>query len=370
MRQRRHGPDYLMLAAIIALSGIGLLMVFSASTSVANARHGDPWYFARRQLQWLLLGAVGMAVAANINIWSLRKLAGLGLLAAIVLVSMTFLPQFAVAQNGSARWVRIGGIQLQPSEVAKLALLLWTADKLARKGGKLNSFLKGSASILLVTGVLAFLVAIHDLGTAVAITLFAGVMLFSAGVPWLHLLGTALVAAIGMVGMIFRSPYRLPRVTSFINPWLDAQDTGYHLVQSLYAIGPGGLFGRGLGKSIQKEFFLPEPHNDFIFSVLAEELGFIGGLVVLALFLFLAWRGIRAALQAPDAFSALLACGVTSMVVLQAAINIAVVTGSVPITGITLPLVSYGGSSLLITMVSLGILLSVTRYSGEREEKR
>ncbi|HSL93401.1 MAG TPA: putative peptidoglycan glycosyltransferase FtsW, partial [Bacillota bacterium] len=256
------------------------------------------------------------------------------------------------------------------SEVVKIALILWTADKLARKGVKLRSLARGSASILLVTGILGLLVAVHDLGTAVAIVLVAGIMLFSAGVPMLHLMGMVLGALGGMVVMVWRAPYRWERIASFRNPWLDPQDTGYHLIQSLYAIGSGGLWGRGLGKSLQKEFFLPDPHNDFIFSVLAEELGFLGAFAVIALFLLVAWRGIRAALRAPDTFSALLACGVTAMVVTQAAINIAVVTGSIPVTGITLPLVSYGGSSLLITMVSLGILINITRYTDTGEVKR
>ncbi len=370
MKRRRHAPDYLLLATIIAISGIGLLMVFSASTAVAHARYGDEWYFARRQLQWLVMGSVAMFVAAYFNVWSLRKLAGFGLVVAMGLVALTFVPQFAVAAHGSARWVKIGGIQLQPSEVAKIALVLWAADKLARKGVKLRSLTKGSASILLVTGVLSLLVAVHDLGTAVAIVLVIGIMLFSAGVPMLHLSGMVLSALGGMAVMVWRAPYRWDRITSYRNPWLDAQDTGYQLVQSLYAIGSGGLFGRGLGKSLQKEFFLPEPHNDFIFSVLAEELGFLGAFVVIALFLFLAWRGMRTALRAPDTFSALLACGITAMVVTQAAINIAVVTGSIPVTGITLPLISSGGSSLLITMTSLGILMNITRYTDSGEVKQ
>lgn len=369
MKFRRHAPDYLLLATIIAISGIGLLMVFSASTAVAHAKYGDQWYFLRRQLQWLLVGAVGMAVAMRINVWTLRKLAGLGLVAAVALIIMTFLPQFAVAAHGSARWVRIAGIQLQPSEVAKVALVLWAADRLARKGAKLRSLTRGSGAILLVTGVLGLMVAVHDLGTAVAIVLVAGVMLFSAGVPMRHLIGMVTVALGGIAAMVWVAPYRLPRITSYRNPWLDPLDTGYHLIQSLYAIGSGGLLGRGLGKSLQKEFFLPEPHNDFIFSVLAEELGFLGALLVVGLFMLLAWRGIRTALRSPDKFSALLASGVTAMVVMQAAINIAVVTGSIPVTGITLPLVSYGGSSLLITLVSLGILLNITRYTKEREVK-
>jgi cell division protein FtsW len=363
MREKRHAPDYLLLATIIVLVSVGVLMVFSASTSISHARFGHGWYYLRRQATFALLGSLAMYVASRVNYWKLQQLSSAGLIVSIVLLLLVFVPQVAMSSHGATRWIKLGPIPLQPSEVAKVTLALWIADVLARKGDKIKRFVSGSLPIMLVTGIICLMVVLQpDLGTAVAIAAIMGVMLFTAGMPLYQIGVLGALAGGALVAAIVVAPYRLVRVISFMNPWNDPSDTGYQIIQSLYAIGPGGIFGRGIGKSFQKQFFLPEPHNDFIFSVLAEELGFVGGMAVILLFAVLAVRGMRIALRAPDRFSSLLATGITAMIVSQAIVNLAVVTGSMPVTGIPLPLVSAGGSSLLIVMGALGILLNISKY--------
>lgn len=366
MREKRHAPDYLLLATVVALVCVGVLMVFSASTSISHSRFGHEWYYIRRQIVFAILGAITLYVASRVNYWKLQQLAKLGLLISVVLLLLVFVPQLAMSSHGATRWIMLGPIPLQPSEVAKVALVLWAADVLARKGDSIKSFTKGALPILMMTTALCLLILLQpDLGTAAAIAAIAGFMLFAAGMPWSQILTLGALAGGALAGAIMIAPYRLQRVISFMDPWKDPSDTGYQIIQSLYAIGPGGIFGRGIGKSIQKQFFLPEPHNDFIFSVLAEELGFLGGALIIALFILLAIRGMRIAMRAPDRFSSLLATGITAMIVSQAIVNIAVVTGSMPVTGIPLPLVSSGGSSLLIVMGALGMLTNVSKYCRE-----
>ena len=366
MRRKRHAPDYLLIAAIVSLACVGVLMVFSASTSISHSRFGHDYYYIRRQIVFAILGTIVMYAASKVNYWKLQQLAKFGLVVSVILLLCIFVPQFAISSHGATRWIRLGPVPLQPSEVAKVTLALWVADALARKGDRIKSFTRGALPILIVTSALCGLVLLQpDLGTAAAIAAIAGAMLLTAGMPW-HQIG-ALVALAGgaLFVAIMVAPYRLERVISFMDPWKDPTDSGYQIIQSLYAIGPGGIFGRGIGKSIQKQFFLPEPHNDFIFSVLAEELGFLGGTAIILLFIVLAVRGMRIALRAPDRFSSLLATGIISMIISQAIVNLAVVTGSMPVTGIPLPLVSSGGTSLIIVMGALGVLINISKYCKE-----
>lgn len=366
MREKRHAPDYLLLAIVMTLVCMGVVMVFSASTSVSHRLAGNPWFYIRKQLTWVVVGSIAMFFASRINYWKWQQLANIGLIVTVVALVLVWVPGLGFSAKGSYRWVNLGFTNLQPSEVAKVTLMVWVANMLATKPERVKLFFKGTVPILVVTGLICGLVLLQpDLGTTVAIALVVCLVLFAAGLPWGQIIGLG-SAGLGAIALaILVAPYRMARFMAFMDPWKDPSDTGYQIIQSLYAIGPGGLFGRGLGKSFQKQFFLPEPHNDFIFSVAAEELGFIGGAALIILFLLLAIRGLRIAVRAPDRFSSLLATGITAMVVSQAIVNFAVVTGSMPVTGIPLPLVSYGGSSLSIIMGSFGVLLNISRYCRE-----
>lgn len=366
MREKRHAPDYLLLAIIMALLCMGVVMVFSASTSVSHREVGNSWLYIRKQLTWVVVGSMAMYMGSRINYWKWQQLANLALVVTVLALLAVWVPGLGVTRNGSTRWLDLGFTQMQPSEVAKVTLMVWVAHVLASKPERINRFFKGTVPILGVTGLICGLVLLQpDLGTAIAIALVVCLVLFAAGLPWGQIVFLG-VGGLGSVALaILLAPYRMARFTAFLDPWKDPSDTGYQIIQSLYAIGPGGLFGRGLGKSLQKQFFLPEPHNDFIFSVTAEELGFLGGAALIVLFLLLAIRGLRIAVRAPDRFSSLLATGITAMVVSQAAVNFAVVTGSMPVTGIPLPLVSYGGSSLSIILGSFGVLLNISRFCRE-----
>ncbi|MDP3058774.1 MAG: putative lipid II flippase FtsW [bacterium] len=366
MGEKRHAPDYLLLAVILILVGVGVLLVFSSSTSISYARYGNNWHYLRRQLIWAAIGLVFMYIVSRINYWKFRAVANFALIGSIILLVALFIPGVGLMANGSTRWIDIGFTTLQPSEIAKVALLVWTAHIICVKGKKISSFTVGSLPVLLITGLIGLLVAMQpDLGSATVIAAIPISMLFAAGMPWLQVIFVSMCGAglVGAYAMI--APYRMARVLSFIDPWKDPGDTSWQLIQSLYAIGSGGLFGRGIGKSMLKLFFLPAPHNDFIFSVAAEEVGFIGCVLLIALFAYLVFRGMRIAINAPDRFGGILALGITMMIGLQALVNMMVVTGSMPVTGITLPLISYGGSSLVINMASLGILLNISKYSTE-----
>ncbi|MBS3984646.1 MAG: putative lipid II flippase FtsW [Selenomonadales bacterium] len=366
MKMKHRSPDYILLAAIMSLICIGVVMVYSASTSLSYAMVGHEWHFIIRQILWTVLGTVALYVASRINYRKWQQLAGLGLVCTVILLLFVWMPGIGVTIQGSSRWINLGVVRVQPSEVAKVTLMIWLADRLARRPGRLTSFIRGTLPLLAVAGLIGSLILLQpDLGTAVAIILVFGLVLFVAGLPMTQTIALVGVGGVVLAQLIRMAPYRFERYMAFLDPWKDPLDTGYQIIQSLYAIGTGGLFGRGFGGGQQKRFFLPEPHNDFIFSTLAEELGFLGGALLIFLFAVLAVRGMRVALRAPDRFGSLLATGITSMVISQAMINIAVVTASVPVTGITLPLVSYGGSSLLIIMGSLGILLNVSKHISE-----
>jgi len=341
-------------------------MVFSSSISLSRALVGHQWHFIHRQILWTVLGAIAMFITSRLPYRNWQKLSTIGLIGTLVLLVLVWMPGVGVTVQGSSRWISLGLVRIQPSELAKVTLILWVADRLARRPGRLNSFWSGTLPLLIVVGAVAGLVLLQpDLGTAVAIVVAFALILFVAGLPLGQMLALGGVGAALLALFIRIAPYRMERFVAFLDPWKDPLDTGYHIIQSLYAIGTGGLFGRGWGSGWQKHFFLPEPHNDFIFATLAEELGFFGGSVLILLFIGVAARGMRVALRAPDRFAALVATGITAMIVAQAMMNFAVVTGSVPVTGIPLPLVSYGGSSLLIVMSSIGILVNISKYAQE-----
>ena len=358
-------PDYVLLLAAAAILSLGLVMILSASSVTAGVQFHDPYYFFTRQLMWTVIGLVGFLVAMRIDYHVWRRLAPIGLVVSFLLLTAVLVPGIGRSVSGSRRWLGIGSLAFQPSEVIKLSLVVYIAAWLAGKNQRdMRHFLRGTAPVLgLVVFACGLILAEPDLGTAGALLATSIVLLYVAGTPMLQFGAIFGLALPGLALAIATSAYRRQRFLAFLNPQAHPLSSGYHILQSLYALGSGGLFGVGLGHSRQKYFYLPEEHTDFIFAVLGEELGLIGGLLVLSLFAVLIWRGYRAATRAPDLFGCLLAAGITSMLAVQAVVNIGVVTALLPITGIPLPMVSFGGSSLVFTMIGLGMLTNVTRQA-------
>lgn len=362
-QQSTNQPDYTILYCVLILAGFGLVMVFSASYISSLEMRGDAFFFLRRQAFWVLLGLFGMLLAANFSYWKWRRLVPLILLINFILLGALFIPGLGVEVNEATRWISIGGFTLQPSEFSKLAIVIFTAFYLSKKDVNINNFWQSSFIPLTVMGVSFLLIlAQPDLGTAVALALVTIIVIFVAGMPLGQLIGLIMLSLPLFLYMAISEPYRMRRIFSFVDPWSDPLYSGYHIIQSLYALGPGGLFGVGLGRSRQKLYYLPEPQNDFIFAIIGEELGFIGALTIMLLFLILIWRGLKISIMAQDPFGSLLAAGLISIVAAQALINIGVVTGSIPVTGINLPFISAGGSSLFFTMFAMGILMNISRY--------
>ncbi len=357
-------PDYAIYFAVLILAGFGLVMVFSASYISALESRGDAFFFLRRQAFWLILGLVGMLAASRFDYWKWRTLLPLLLFLNFLLLLLVFVPDIGLEVNDARRWIEVGGFNFQPAEFTKLVIIIFSAAFLSKASLNIKDFWSSSFIPLAVMGASFFLILLQpDLGTAIALAMVTLVIVFAAGLPLKHFF-TILLAGVPLaVYAILSEPYRMQRIFSFRDPWADPLRSGYQIIQSLYALGPGGLFGVGLGRSRQKLYYLPEPQNDFIFAIIGEELGFLGAVTVILLFFILIWRGFRVSLQAPDTFGNLMAAGITAMVAIQMLINVGVVTGSIPITGINLPLVSAGGSSLFFTLVALGILINISRYA-------
>ncbi|GAC1451886.1 MAG: putative lipid II flippase FtsW [Ktedonobacterales bacterium] len=351
--------DRVLLMAVAGLLLIGLLMVFSASQfDVA----GDPSYWFRRQLTWGTLGVVALVFTARVDYHFWRRVALWGMLAALALLVIVL--KVGHTAYGAQRWLHLGLFSFQPSEVAKLALAVYVADWLARKGDEVATFAYGLVPFALVTGVVLGLVLMqNDLGTAVIIACLALTMFFTAGANVLQLVPTLALGAATFAVITVRTGFRRARVDAFLHP-LPPDCTGaYQLCQGLISLGSGGLFGRGLGASVQKAGYLPNPFTDSIFAVLGEELGLVGCALVLGLFAALAYRGFRAGRRAPDVYGALLACGITCWLLVQALVNVGSVVDAIPFTGVPLPFVSFGGSSLVMSLAAVGILLNISRAS-------
>jgi cell division protein FtsW len=360
---RPKSPDFIIFFAVIALLAIGVVMVYSSSAVSAYVNFQDSYYFLKRQIIWVTLGLLAMILTMNIDYHAWRKLAKPVMLVTIVLLILVLIPGMGRVVNGARRWLGFGSLYMQPSEIAKLSMVLFCASSLALRQDRITSFVKGVLPQLLVLLVVFGLILKEpDLGTALAIGGTVFVLLFTAGAKISHLVSLGVAGVSGIIAAIIVEPYRMKRLLAFSDPWADPLDTGYHIIQSLYAIGSGGLFGVGLGRSREKFLYLPEPHTDFIFAILGEELGFIGTITVIILFFLFAWRGLKVAISAPDIFGSLMAAGITTMIIIQALMNIAVVTASMPVTGIPLPFLSFGGSALIFTLSGVGILLNISRY--------
>lgn len=361
---KKSNPDLILIIVTLSLLAIGLIMVYSASAIWADYKFADSFYFAKRQLLFACVGVIAMFFIMNVDYWTWRTWAKLLIMVCFILLLVVLIPGIGMARNGSRSWIGVGAFSIQPSEFMKLAMIAFLAKYLSERQKLITSFKKGMLpSLSLVFLAFGLIMLQPDFGTGTVMVGTCIVMIFIAGARISHFIGLGLIGAAGFVGLILSAPYRMERITSFLDPWKDPLGSGFQMIQSLYAIGPGGLFGLGLGQSRQKFFYLPEPQTDFIFAILSEELGFIGGSLVLFLFALMLWRGIRIALGAPDLYGSLLAVGIIAMVAIQVMINIGVVTGLMPVTGITLPFLSYGGSSLTLMLMAIGVLLNISRYS-------
>ena len=367
-QRERHEPDYLLMLSIIALAALGLLMVYSSSGVDSLIRNGDPFALVGPQAVWGVLGVIAMVLVMRMDYRYLRLVSVAGFVIALGLLVIVMLPPIGplrpVEVGGSARWLKIGPLpQMHPAEFAKLALVVYLAHWMTIRGARIKSFRDGLVPFLLIVGPpLALVMVEPDLGTTGVLAMAALTMFLVAGGSLLQLAALAPVGVAALAFYVNSSQYQLARVKAFLDPWADPQGIGFHTVQGLLAMGMGGPFGIGLGEGRQPgALHLPAAQNDFVFALVAQELGFVGGMAVIACYVLLAYRGIRIALSAPDTFWALLAVGITGWLTFQAFINIAVVVVLLPVTGITLPFVSAGGSSLLVSFAAVGILLSISR---------
>jgi len=369
LRRERHEPEYTILVAVVALAAIGILMVYSSSAMKAYVQYDDAFRIVGPQLVWGILGIGAMVLMMRVDYRYLRLVSIPMYAFAVVLLVLVLVPGFGVRVGGSARWLQVGPLPaIHPAEFAKLALVVYLAHWFARRGTEVRSFTRGTLPFLVVFAPIVLLVLREpDLGTSSVIGLTAFAMFFAAGASLTHLAAMGALALAAVTVVVVRTPYQLERVRTFIDPWSDPQGAGFHTIQGLLALGIGGILGAGLGESRSAGgLFLPNASNDFIFAIIGEEFGLIGAGLVIVLFLVIAYQGIRTALAAPDTFGALLAAGVTAWISVQAFINIGVVVSLIPVTGITLPFISAGGSSLIISFAAVGILLSVSRETVER----
>jgi cell division protein FtsW len=364
LRRDAHQPDYMVLVAIVALVAIGILMVYSSSAMRAYASYEDTLRIVGPQIFWGTVGLGAMVFMSRIDYRWLRAVSIPLYIGAIALLVIVLIPGLGIRIGGSARWLQIGPLPaVHPAEIAKLAMVVYLAHWFARRGTEIRSFRRGTLPFLFIFAPVVFLVLREpDLGTSAVIGITGFVMFFAAGATVWHLLAIGGLGAGVVLFSLTNNAYQLDRVTTFLDPWRDPLGTGFHTIQGLLALGLGGLVGAGLGESRQAGgLFLPNAWNDYVFAVVGEEFGLLGAMVVIGLFVIFAYRGMKVALAAPDTFGALMAAGITTWICIQAFINIGVVVSLIPVTGITLPFVSAGGSSLVVSFIAVGILLSISR---------
>lgn len=354
--------DYLLFGLVITISLFGLLMVYSSSSIWAEYKFDDPFKYLKTQGMFLILGIILMIISSKIDYKIYYKYAFKIFIICLILLILVLI--FGSERNGSKSWFGIGSFGIQPSEFMKLAMIIFTSRYLYNNRKDINNIKKGVIPIILLTLFIFFLIMLQpDFGTGVILVISVIGLLFVAGVNYKFFLKIFSIGVLGCAGLIIMAPYRIKRILSFLNPWSDPLGSGFQIIQSLYAIGPGGLFGFGLGGSRQKHFYLPEPQTDFIFSIISEEFGFLGVLIVSALFFLIFYRALKIALKCEDLFGKFLAFGIVFTLGFQAILNLCVVIGLIPVTGVTLPFLSYGGSSLLITLFSMGIILNISRHN-------
>jgi cell division protein FtsW len=354
--------DPALLAVTLILSLVGLIMVFSASAVVAGNRFHDPWYYLKRQMAWLVVGLALMHLASRIDYTVWRKCAIPILAVNAVLLALVLMPSLGIVAKGARRWLQLGSIHVQPAELAKLVTVIYLSAYLTKKNDKITHFARGLLPPVIVVGVLSGLVLLEpDLGTVVVMGLVMLTLLFLGGAKIRHLITLGLCALPLVLIMILRSSYRRQRLLTFLSPWKDASDAGFQITQSFLAFGSGGLLGVGLGEGKQKLFFLPEAHTDFVLALIGEELGLAGTALIILLYAMFVIKGFQVANRARVPFGRYLGMGITLLIGIQALVNAGVVTGLLPTKGLTLPFVSYGGSSLVASLLAVGILLSISR---------
>jgi cell division protein FtsW len=370
LQRERHQPDYAILIAVVALAAIGVLMVYSSSAMASYLASDDTFQVVGPQVVWAAVGLAAMTAMMRIDYRYLRLVSiPMFGLAVVLLVVVVFVPELSKVVGGSARYLRIGPLPVfHPAEFAKLALVIYLAHWFAKRGANARTLWKGTLAFLVITAPIVLLVIREpDLGTSAVLGLTAFVMFFVAGANLFHLVAMGFAGLTGVIMVIAAHSYQLDRVKAFLDPWKDPLGLGFHTIQGLMALALGGVLGAGLGESrLAGGLFLPNASNDFIFAIIGEEFGILGAGLVILLFVILGYQGIRIALAAPDTFGSLLAAGITTWLCLQAFINIGVVVALIPVTGITLPFVSAGGSSLAISFAAVGILLSISRETVEK----
>ncbi|OPA75216.1 putative lipid II flippase FtsW [Paenibacillus selenitireducens] len=364
----RGRPDFLLLFVTILLVGFGLIMIFSASSPMAMTKHDSPWHYVMKQGVFALIGLFVMLIFMSIPYTYWKKAAPILLLISFCALILVLFAGTNI--NGARRWFVLSGFNLQPSEFTKLTVIVYMSALVSRKGDQIRDFKRGLLPILLVIGILLLLVLKQpDFGTVLILFFIAATILIIGGVDLRHIFLLSLALIPIFVYLAVSQSYRLQRISSFMNPLDNPQSSGYQLIQSLYALGHGGVTGTGLGQSVQKLFYLPEAHTDFIFAVIGEEFGFVGTLLLIISFFLLIWRGFIAAIRSNEPFGVMLGIGIVMMIFIQFLLNIGAVTGSLPITGVPLPFISYGGSSLILCLASTGILLSISRDNYHRRQE-
>lgn len=354
----------LLLLAVILISLFGLLMIYSSSNIWAEYKYNDPYKYLKSQSIFLIIGYILMIIISKFPYQNYKKLANIIFLICTIMLILVLIPGIGSIRNGSRSWFGIGSLGLQPSEFAKLGLIIFTSKYLANNTKELKNIKKGVLPILGVLLLIFGLIMLEpDFGTGVVIVMTIIVLLFISGVKINFFIKIGILGLLGVIILILIAPYRLERIISFINPWTDPLGSGFQIIQSLYAIGPGGLLGLGFGNSIQKHFYLPEPQTDFIFAIISEEFGFLGVLIISTLFITIIYSGLKISMRCQDNFGKFLAFGITFGLAFQTILNLMVVVGLLPVTGVTLPFLSYGGSSLLISLINMGILLNIDKNS-------
>ncbi len=371
-RLRAGQPDSAILSLVVILVILGLITVYSASFALGDLEYGNPYYFVTRQALWAVIGVGLLVVFMRMDYRLLRPLSPLIMLAALLGLAAVLVPGIGVDRYGASRWIALGPLPpIQPSEFAKLALIIYVSAWLSSRERNVRSFAAGFVPFVLMVGLVAGLVmAEPDMGTTIIIVLTTVTLFFMAGGALTHLLALLSIGGVAASFLIVSGGYRMDRLFAFISPEADPSGRGFHILQLLIALGSGGVTGLGIGASRQKFFYVPSAHTDGVFAIIGEEMGFVGAVLVILLFAFLMYRGIRVMVNAPDNFGALLAIGVTSWIGYQAIINIGGITRSIPMTGVPLPFLSFGGSALAATLAGVGILLSVSRYGrGQSSQK-
>jgi cell division protein FtsW len=364
VKKEDRTPDIILLLVTLILVTVGTAMIYSSSSIIALEKFKDGQYFLKKQIFFVILGLISMVLLTKIDYTTWKKAAYPGIILSLIMLALLFIPHVGLKRGGATRWLNLGLFSFQVSEMVKIAMVVFLAHLLARKAHLLKKFSRGVLIPSAITAVVISLILLEpDFGTAVIIASILILMLCLAGSRITHLM--LLAAAFIPVGawLIFHKGYRLARLTAFLDPWKDAGNSGFQIIQSLISFGSGGTFGVGIGDGMQKLFYLPEPHTDFILSIIAEESGFIGVSIVIILFTLLVFRGFMIAMKAPDLFGTLLAAGLTMVIAMEAFINIAGVMGLIPLKGLALPFLSYGGSSFVMSMIAIGILLNISTQS-------